>query len=157
MLTCARREIHSDAQRMRGRDRNLPCLLLFIAHVYNRIITLWSCAFPCIVHLDVFVCLSAREKTLITQIICVDYTWESTWRALACNNPSIVFELHYGTCMEISLQSYFLYHAASVHPAVKGTWLIGKLRIVKDISCRKCAEFSPEEFRSYKRVTIPWV
>ena len=43
------------------------------------------------------------------------------------------------------------YHAASVHPAVMGTWWNEQWRIVNGNSCRKCAEFSPEEMRPYKR------
>ena len=43
------------------------------------------------------------------------------------------------------------YHAASVHPAVMGTWWNKQWRIVNGNSCRKCAEFSTEEMRPYKR------
>ena len=43
------------------------------------------------------------------------------------------------------------YHAASVHPAMMGTWWNKKWTIVNGIICRKCAEFSPEEIRPYKR------
>ena len=43
------------------------------------------------------------------------------------------------------------YHAASVHPAVMGTWWNENWRIVNGISCGKCAEFSPEETRLHTR------
>ena len=42
------------------------------------------------------------------------------------------------------------YHAASVHPAVMGTWWKEQWRIVNGNSCRKCAEFSPEEMDSIR-------
>ena len=61
--------MHSDAQRMRGRDRNLTCLLLFIVCIWRLLHFDVSRVFPCIVHLDVFVCLTfVHERfTLITQ------------------------------------------------------------------------------------------
>ena len=45
----------------------------------------------------------------------------------------------------------FHYHATSVHPAVMGTWWNEQWTTMNGNSCRKCAEFPPEEMRPYKR------
>ena len=46
----------------------------------------------------------------------------------------------------------FSFHTASAYPAMMSTWWNKKLENCEsDISCRKCAEFSSEDMRPYKK------
>ena len=51
----------------------------------------------------------------------------------------------------VMCQTNVSFHTASAHPAVMSAWWNENCRIVNGISCRKCAEFSPEELRPYGR------